>query len=248
MSTKYILRFDDISPGMAWQKFLPLKARLQAWGVRSVLGVVPECQDENLACEPARGDFFTLIRAYKSYGDTIAQHGCFHRYSTESAGLLGINQRSEFAGLSFHEQLKLLSHGKDKLMAEGVWEPYFMAPAHSLDEHTLDALRQLEFQAITDGYGFFPYVLRGIKLVPQLTASPFNVGFGYCTICVHVNTASEQSLETLMNFVENHKAEFVDFKDVAALPVHWSVVAPFMRWATWFALKMLRMVRRASVY
>jgi predicted deacetylase len=248
MSTKYILRFDDIAPGMAWQKFLPIKTRLQAWGVRSVLGVVPECQDEGLACEPAREDFFTLIRAYKNYGDTIAQHGCFHRYSTNSAGLLGINQRSEFAGLSFHEQLELLSHGKDKLIAENVWEPYFMAPAHSLDEHTLDALRQLEFHAITDGYGFFPYVLRGIKLVPQLTASPFNIGFGYCTICVHVNTASEQSLVTLMNFIERNKAQFVDFKDVVALPVGRSLLSPFMRWMTRMTLQMLRMVRRVSVY
>jgi predicted deacetylase len=248
MPTKYILRFDDIAPGMAWQKFLPIKTRLQAWGVRSVLGVVPECQDEGLACEPAREDFFALIRAYKNYGDTIAQHGCFHRYSTNSAGLLGINHRSEFAGLSFHEQLELLRWGKEKLMSEGVWEPYFMAPAHSLDEHTLDALRQLEFHAITDGYGFFPYELRGIKLVPQLTASPFDIGFGYCTICVHVNTASEQSLATLMNFIEKNKAQFVDFKDVVALPVRLSVAAPLIRWMTWLALKVLRLVRRVSVY
>jgi predicted deacetylase len=247
MSTQFILRFDDVSPGMAWQKFEPFKARLQDLGIKCVLGVVPDCQDVSLNVEPTRGNFFDYVRSYKEFGDTIAQHGCFHVYSTKSAGLLGINHRSEFAGHSFDEQLALLSLGKNKLQLEGVWEPYFMAPAHSFDDDTIDALKTLGFIALTDGYGFSPYRYRGMTLVPQLTAAPLNLGFGCCTICVHINTMTDPALERLIKFVEDHQEKFVDFKEVVANHTRSSssLLAGLGRGLTQMVLKSIRLMRRA---
>ena len=246
MSTHFILRFDDVSPGMAWQKFEPFKARLQDLGIKCVLGVVPDCQDMSLDVEPKRDNFFDYVRFYKEFGDTIAQHGCFHVYNTKSAGLLGINPRSEFAGNSFDKQLALLSLGKNKLQSEGVWEPYFMAPAHSFDDDTIDALKALGFIALTDGYGFSPYQYRSMILIPQLTAAPLNLGFGYCTICVHINTMTDKSLAQLIKFVEENKEKFVDFKTVVAnhtdSPV--SFLGGCLRWLTQVILKLVRLIRQ----
>ena len=217
MSTRYILRFDDISPGMAWSKFLPLKHRLEKMGVKSVLGVIPECRDPSLFCEPAKEMFFDLVREWVEFGDSIAQHGTYHLYDSDKSGLLQINDRSEFAGHPYDMQLERLAHGKSILVQEKVWQPFFMAPSHSFDENTLKALKRLKFQAITDGYGVFPYRLNGIVLVPQLTSFPFNIGIGYCTICVHINTMSYQQIEYLLNFITLNRKRFACFQQTANL-------------------------------
>lgn len=76
---------------MAWSKFLPLKRYLEDLGVNCLLGVVPECRDAKLEVEPARDDFYDLVRAWQANGDTIVQHGAYHVYETPEAGLLGVN-------------------------------------------------------------------------------------------------------------------------------------------------------------
>ena len=126
MATRYIIRFDDITPGMAWSKFLPFKEMLEKNGIKSLLGVVPESRDHKLEVEDVRKDFFELVRSWALYGDSIAQHGMYHCYDSNSAGILTINPRSEFAGHSYEDQLNRIRKGKDILIDEGVWQPWFM--------------------------------------------------------------------------------------------------------------------------
>jgi hypothetical protein len=122
-----------------------------------------------------------------------------------------------------------------------------MAPAHSFDDDTLDALKALDFVALTDGYGFFPYSYRGLTLIPQLTAAPLNVGFGYSTVCVHVNTTTEQSLAKLLQFIEKNRSSFVDFQEVVAGHQKKSIAlnGVLARGLTRVLLKLLRAVRHA---
>jgi predicted deacetylase len=137
MGTKYILRFDDITPTMSWSKFMPFKIKIESLNIKSILGVVPDCRDQALIVEPPNKDFFSFIRRCMYYGDAIAQHGTYHSYTTDNSGLLGINRRSEFASHSFEFQHDLIETGKRILMNEGVWQPWFMAPAHSYDLSTI---------------------------------------------------------------------------------------------------------------
>ena len=58
-------------------------------------------------------NFFDLIYSYKEYGDTIAQHGTHHIYTTKCAGILKINNKSEFAGNNYQHQYNLLRKGKE---------------------------------------------------------------------------------------------------------------------------------------
>ncbi len=112
---RYILRFDDISPNMAWSKFIPLKNELTKLGVKSVLGVIPDCLDNSLYVEPENKDFFYYIRQCKKYGDTISQHGTHHVYCSNNPGILRINNSSEFSGLTYKEQYIKLKIGKEIL-------------------------------------------------------------------------------------------------------------------------------------
>lgn len=213
MKKYYLLRFDDITPQMAWSKFNPLKDELEKLKISSILGVVPNSKDENLNIEDFNGDFFDTIRHYKAFGDTISQHGTHHIYSTNDSGLLKINPFSEFAGLSYERQYDILKYGKNILQKEGVWQPYFMAPAHSFDINTLKALFDLDFKAITDGYGFYPYMKENIVFVPQLFSKPINFGFGISTICLHINQMSDKEIKNILEFVKNNRKYFINFEE-----------------------------------
>ncbi len=212
--SRYIIRFDDITPGMAWSKFLPLKKELEGLGVKSILGVVPECLDESLTVETVDGNFFDYIRRWQGYGDAILQHGTHHLYKTTSAGILKINNNSEFSGCSYKEQYQLLKKGKNILESEKCWQPYFMAPSHSFDKNTLKALSDLGFVSISDGYGFFPYKMLNIILVPQLFSKPFRLLPGISTICIHINNMDDSEIKKILLFVKENKESFVDFKKI----------------------------------
>lgn len=244
MSTSYILRFDDISPGMSWSKFLPLKEELEKLGVRVVLGVIPDCRDSSLQYEAERDNYFDWVRQWKTFGDTIAQHGTFHVYDTNNAGLLGINKRSEFAGRPLDEQIALLSHGKSILENEEVWQPYFMAPAHSFDDQTVDALNYHKFVGVTDGYGFYPYRYRGLVFVPQLTSVPIRPGFGICTICVHVNSLSEEAIRRLISFVHFHRGNFISFEEALTVKCPVPLVSSITRSVSRRTLRLVRALKK----
>lgn len=231
---------------MSWKNFLALKHPIEKLGIRSILGVVPENRDRSLQYEPPRSDFFDLMRKFHQYGDAIAQHGTYHCYTTDESGILGINHRSEFAGLSYIDQLELLRTGKDILQKEGIWEPYFMAPAHSFDANTLKALCELNFVGVTDGYGFYPYMHSGLKFIPAMTASPFNVGFGYCTICLHTNTITEATIDRLLNFISENRSKFVDFKALIGMNTTAGIHHGLLRQMTRYGLKSYRWLRQTT--
>jgi predicted deacetylase len=243
MATHFILRFDDVTPQMAWSKFLPFKDFVESFRIKSILGVVPESLDPNLVVEPKRNDFFELIRGYSSFGDAIAQHGTNHTYDTTCPGMLGINNRSEFSGHSYSSQLEKIRKGKDILVNEGVWQPWFMAPAHSFDHNTIKALSALEFNAITDGYGFYPYEINSILLVPQMSSFPLRSGFGISTICLHINSMNDRDILKMKKFIiANHK-QFVDFKDIVSYRAINHNIASISRHVSQILLKSFRKVK-----
>ena len=213
MSTKLIIRFDDICPNLNWEIFFLIKKELQDLGIRSVLGVIPENKDKSLLKYEYKENFFELINQYKNFGDTIAQHGTYHKYTTSSKGILKINNRSEFAGHDFNYQYKLLKKGKQILESKNCWQPVFMAPSHSFDENTLIALRKLGFKSISDGYGFFPYKVKGIDFVPQISSRPFNTGFGLATICIHTNNLNKINIKNLLDFIYSNRSRIISYED-----------------------------------
>lgn len=237
MSSKFILRFDDIAPSMAWSKFSAFEALASELDIPLLVGVVPHCLDPNLAREPARADFWDVVRGWVKRGWTVAQHGYTHQYVTNVKGILTIKgYQSELAGLSYEEQYAKLKAGKDILVQQRVWQPVFMAPSHSFDHITLQVLSDLDFRYLTDGYGLYPYKMGALTAVPQLFSKPKHLGFGVYTICIHPNTITQSNIQNMLCFMRAHRKQFISFPDATAISCPLPGVAMISRLVTFPAL------------
>jgi predicted deacetylase len=240
---KFILRFDDVTPEMAWSRFDPFDELSLDQDLPLLVGVVPNCLDQTLVVEPARAAFWDTVRGWSDRGWSIAQHGYTHQYVTRDPGLLRLGGKSELAGLSYEEQFSKLQAGKQILMEQGVWQPVFMAPSHSFDEATLRALAALDFKYLTDGCGVYPYKFGDLTAVPQLFASPLHFGFGVYSICLHVNTLSDAEVQRIVGFVKKNRSRFISFEEAANVKNPVPGIAMAMRFLTSTPLRAMRRLR-----
>ncbi len=210
MKVQYILRIDDICPTMNWDRFVQLQKLLKKYEIPAILGVIPENQDPKLMKYPIHGSFWDEVRLLAQNGCIIAQHGFEHKYVTNNAGLLKINNKSEFAGLSYSVQKEKITQGKsileDKLGQPVYW---WMAPAHSFDRTTCRILKELGFIYITDGFALSPFEKYGLIWVPQQLWKPQSMIIGLWTICIHPDSVSDQYIDQLDIFIERHKHAFL---------------------------------------
>ena len=160
-----MIRLDDITPDMDWERFNRVKQILDKYQIRPLIGVVPDNKDENLHKGDNKEDFWNTIRALQSDGWAVAQHGTYHCYETQNAGILRINPFSEFAGLSYEEQLRKVQDGRRILEQNGIVTDIFMAPGHTYDNNTLKALYECGFRVITDGLFHKPYYDKKILFI-----------------------------------------------------------------------------------
>lgn len=240
----FILRLDDICPTMDWDKFRRLEVLLSRYEkIKPLIGVIPCNRDANLQFHPPRVDFWDQVRHWRKMGWTIAQHGYTHEYTQNDGGTLGIGRQSEFAGLDYEDQYSKLSSGKAILLAEGVWEPYFMAPSHAFDNTTLVALADLGFTAITDGYGIFPYRMGPIVAVPQLFSRAIHLGLGTYTLCLHANTMDTKQFAHLEIALAKYHQNFISFQAATQRPNN-GILASNIRRATAIALRVARSFKR----
>lgn len=198
------VRLDDITPGMDWEKFAAFAALLDEFGIKPLIGVVPDNRDENLNRGGFREDFWEYVKKRQKEGWVVAQHGCYHVYTQHKGGVFPLNDFAEFAGASYEEQLAMLEHGKEILAGHGIETTLFMAPAHSYDCNTLRALRQAGFQGLTDGFGDRPYLRQGLTFYPisfRLESS-LKKDKGYTTMVVHTNTLSNRDMEKYRKILE----------------------------------------------
>ena len=225
---------------MNLENFDRIKDFLVSKNIRPIIGVVPDNQDENLKFSPKNEDFWPMIRNLKQIGWSIAQHGCHHKYSTEESGILKINNFSEFAGLSFKEQLKKIITGKNILIEQKIWEPIFMAPAHSFDDNTLKALKEADFKYVTDGYGLYPWSDRGLTFIPQLFSGFSNFGFGVYTVCIHLNELSGKEVDNVINQIDGREHKIIDLPSALNLSRKQNIFEEFF----FFVFKYLLFIKR----
>ena len=107
MSRRIVIRMDDICPKMKKKPFQRMRKLLESYGATAIIGVVPECRDDSLNLEEEDPYFWNMISDLQKKGWTIAMHGCFHQYVTNSNGMISNNKRSEFAGHSYDKNTLL---------------------------------------------------------------------------------------------------------------------------------------------
>ena len=216
---RYLIRFDDICPGMNWATWREIEKILDEHDVRPMLAVVPSNEDAHLDVGPREPQFWDRVRAWQARGWTIGLHGYQHRYVTREAGLIGLNDRSEFAGLSAGEQADKLRRAVEIFRAESVRPDVWIAPAHSFDTATVAALRDLGVDAISDGFFLSAHRdARGTLWVPQQIWGFRYRPFGLWTVCYHHNDWSAGDLRRFAADVAAYRARITDFATVAAAP------------------------------
>ena len=203
-NSQYIIRLDDITPTMDWERFNRIREVFQKYHICPLIGVVPDNRDENLNRQESRQDFWEIICSLQQQGWSIAQHGTYHCYETKDSGILGINPFSEFAGLPYEKQYQKLQTGKKILEGNHIKSDIFMAPGHTYDKNTLKALEECGFQTVTDGLYYRPYHEGDILFIP-CRLQGYKKSSGIDTICLHTNSMSDADIQELEEFIKaNH--------------------------------------------
>jgi predicted deacetylase len=211
---QYLLRFDDLCPTISpksWDRFAML---LEEFGVRPILGVVPENRDPDLERAPADPDFWERMRRLEASGATVAVHGYRHLCESQGKSLLGIHRWNEFAGVTYEIQREWIRAGFRILREKGLHPRLWIGPRHGFDRNTLRALTIHGVHYISDGFARVPFRRHGITWIPQQLWGPMRKKKGLWTICIHPWAAGHSDAEQLRRFLENHGHQFTSFDRV----------------------------------
>ncbi len=217
MEKMLAFRLDDIAPGLNRDNFKRLEKIFDDFGIKPLIGIVPQNEDPHLVVDELDDEFWDDMRRLKDKGWMIALHGFRHIYSNECKGLLNANPFSEFAGVEYEEQFNMIERGKKILESHGLTPEFFMAPGHTFDENTLKALLANGILRITDGYSLKPYVREEITFYP-CRLSGVAVPEGYDTVCIHLNNWVDIDFEDLQTFISKNKEICIGFDSLLEIP------------------------------
>jgi len=213
---RYLVRFDDICPTMNWGVWEQIEAMLVGSEIKPILAVVPNNRDEGLAVMAPRGDFWQRVRSWQEKGWSIALHGWEHCYETKDAGLIGINPRSEFAGLPGDVQRNKLQKAINLFNANGVTADAWVAPGHSFDTTTVEVLIELGLQVISDGYFWRPVQALGATWIPQQLWRFRRFPGGVWTVCFHANRFSAADIDRMAMDFSRFRRQIISLDELLA--------------------------------
>jgi predicted deacetylase len=214
MSARYLVRFDDVCPTMKWATWDRVEAILDRHGVKPILAVVPDNADPELVADRPDPAFWSRVRAWQARGWTIAFHGHRHAYVTRDAGLVGLNARSEFAGLPYGEQKAKIEAALAIFAREQVTAEAWIAPGHSFDETTVRVLVEAGTNVISDGFFFRPLRKLGATWIPQQLWRFRRVPFGVWTVCLHANAFTDRDLDNLDRDLGRFRESIVSLPEI----------------------------------
>lgn len=211
MGYTQLFRLDDISWDMNYENFSRIRDLFLKYDIRPLIGIIPHNEDAKLKKQAGdRGisqDRFwaEMLDLQQNHGWAVALHGYDHVYVTSDSGIFKINDRSEFAGLPYEQQEEKIRLGKAILESHGLCIDAFMAPAHSLDWNTVEALKKNNITVITDGRCAYPYWKNGVLFMPQVWSKPHRGVCGIFTACFHINSWADYRFQKLERFIQKHK-------------------------------------------
>jgi hypothetical protein len=215
MKARYLVRFDDICPTMNWRVWTEVEKSLIETGIKPILAVVPDNQDEYLKVDVADEGFWERVRGWQARGWAIAVHGYQHVYVTNQAGIIGLNDRSEFAGLPAAEQERKLRDALDIFEREDIRAEIWVAPSHSFDAMTVSIAAQMGLRIISDGLSLFPHVdPGGVLWIPQQLWRFRYVPFGVWTVCCHPNAWTTDQLTGFRRDLRKYREQIVDLQTI----------------------------------
>jgi|SRR6185312_5573383 len=201
--TTYFLRLDDACPTMPDEPWARIEKAFDELGVRPIVGVIPDCQDVSMLTRSPDSRFWDRVRRWQDKKWTIALHGCHHKYHPDPPrhrSLVKLHKRGEFVGLPIDEQRRLIGKAWKIFKANGITPTIFMAPAHSFDEVTIEALlAETPIRSITDGFSFRPFKHLGMTWYPQQLWRLKKASAGTWTVCLHPSTMQGTQIDRFIN-------------------------------------------------
>ena len=208
------MRLDDAAPQRDMEKWNRMEALLDKYNIKPLIGVIPDCRDEEMKIFATDNHFWERIRKWTDKGYSIAMHGYQHIYYTEDGGINPVNPRSEFAGLSYEEQKIKIEKGVGIMRSHGIDPKIFFAPSHTFDKETLNALKDVSnIRIISDTVANKPYSKYGFTFVPQQSGSVRKLPFGMVTFCYHPNTMKNDDFTVLEMFLAKYQKRFIRFPE-----------------------------------
>ena len=199
MSAQYLIRLDDACHTMSARRWSMVERVLDAHSVQPIVAVIPDNRDPKLSLDSPDPAFWERVRSWVRKGWTVGMHGYTHlMHETRRPPLLPFYRRSEFAELPLEEQAAKIRASWQLFIANGVEPQVWVAPAHSFDLTTLQALRrETPIRVISDGVAWDTWQEHGFSWIPQqlwtLAARPS----GLWTVCLHPNTMGEAAVAAL---------------------------------------------------
>lgn len=213
---KYLIRLDDACPTMDWAKWQRIIALLDKYGVKPMVGIIPNNEDKKQMIDAADPEFWKKAKAWENKGYAIAQHGYNHCYISDK-GLEGLNplwERSEFSGVAYEKQYQKIHDGFAIMKQHGLNPKYFFAPSHTFDLDTLKALKECtDIRIISDTIGNKPYLSNEFVFIPQVGGHCREMKLpGFWTFCLHPSMMRDEDFVATENFLKKHKEEFIGFE------------------------------------
>ena len=201
----YLIRLDDATPKMNKEGWQRVEDMLDKYGIQPIVGIIPDSQDSLFIWDEDPTFWTQTVKRWKDKGWTIAQHGCHHVYHD-----CGNNIRSEFVGLSYSDQMALISKGHASLREHGVEPECFFAPAHTFDQTTVDVCRDSGyFKFISDGYALYPYCDQNMLFIPSIFDTAHKIlPFGVYTFILHPSFTTGKELEHFDAFIRQNQMQF----------------------------------------
>ena len=138
-------------------------------------------------------------------------HGLEHKLRFSRKSLLSVSKQSEFTGLSYTSQKKMILKGLSILKKKGLDPKFFAAPAHGFDKTTLKVLNDIDLKNISDGFSRNVCKKNGLTWIPLKSWKPDTKFIGsFNTVCLHPNKSNIKTIRNgIMKKISNK--ENIDF-------------------------------------
>ena len=212
--TGLLIRIDDIAANMNWANMNKCEVLFDKYGIKPLLGVIPDNRDEELYAYEKNDNFWNQVRAWQKKGWEISMHGFSHVYDQETykKDYFGYGGRSEFYGHDYLSQELKIKKGLQIFNEKGVKIRSFFAPNHTYDKNTFSALKKLGIKNIIDGYGLIPYSENNLNFIPQLFYKEIMLPFGIQSTQLHLNYWNEKDYNNFEVFISKNNDKIINFE------------------------------------
>ena len=109
----------------------------------------------------------------------------------------------------------MICKGMAQLKEWGMDTDIFMAPAHTFDKNTLQALKKNGIKAVTDGFGTQPYIRDELVFYPIAAkrSDCFKDKEGYTTLVLHSNMMNEKDFEQLEKQLNANRDKLISYSE-----------------------------------